>query len=292
MKGFMRVGILFGFFICLVSCIGNNEAIESPDSVFTKYNAALKSGDYKQAYELLSASDKKEKSFDEFEDKSDFSARWKYIDMNTTLEITGKKILGKKCTLSYNLTSPKYEDLTAALESADMKDKSEMDKYLLLESKYKPIIGMKTSNDLVFNLVKEKNQWRIFENYAEMNRLVKKEEENNQKRIKEYSHFIEFDTKEIFYSDELNLFFVTGLVTNKGEKTVVTLASLFSALDDTGYAIYTYDDRIISEFSEDEEDYLHPKQSKEWTVITKEYALPKNWSQDYRMEITKIRFKE
>ena len=176
-KSFIVFLLLFGLVITYVGC----SFLGTPQTCLSSYLDSLKKKDYAAAYKLLSTKDKEARSLKTFSGNgySDFDAVSEYIMKNAKHKITEVKEDKDKAVVKGVYSRPNFSAVWEASESETMRDKNEMDKYKALENEFKSKIPF-DSNSFSYNLVKEKDGWKVFFNFAEPDKKVK--EENGRKK--------------------------------------------------------------------------------------------------------------
>jgi len=164
-----------------------------PREVMGRYLDAYGKGKNEEAYSLLSSSDKTAKSLDAFSESegSEFKAIW---GPKVSYEVKGVKTEGDKANAAVEVTTPDikgvFGELLGAIVSMALggeQDKNALEKMLAEKAQGKN--WPTTTSTEYYDLVKEKDGWKVFLNYEEIEKS--KEEKNKAESLEKQKKYAE-----------------------------------------------------------------------------------------------------
>ena len=157
----------------------------SPKDVLTKYLNSFFKGNYSQAYDLLSAKDRNFKNQKEYESQFNDNPFSKILEGKISFNIKEIKVNGDSAEATVEITAPDTRKIVAeimgmAFASAfgGRKDDKEMQK--MVTEKFKDKSLPKTTVTQTWDLVKDKEGWRVFLNWEGQKKAVEISEQATQ----------------------------------------------------------------------------------------------------------------
>lgn len=196
--------LLFGLTIAYSGC----NFFGTPQTCLSSYLDSLEKKDYAAAYKLLSVKDKEVRTLKAFSNNnfSDFNAANEFLTKNTKYKITEVKENKDKAVVKVVFTRPNLSAVWEAAISETLIDKNEMDKYIALDkNEFKSKIPFE-SISVSYNLVEEKDGWKIFFNFAETDKKAKEEKERKRQLFEIYKNKVKFTNIEVTQSSYDNTF--------------------------------------------------------------------------------------
>lgn len=200
MKKFMLPSVLLILF--LASC---NFLSPSPKDILTKYLKSYVKGNYSEAYALLSTKDKNFKTQKEYEAEFNDNPFAKIFADKISFNVKDIKVIGNTAEAKVETTYPDFSKamsdlMGAAFASAfsGKKDNKEMEK--MIAEKFKDKSLPMTTTTQTYNLVKDKEGWRVFLNWEGQKKAVEISEQAAQ--LEKNKKFEEAKTK---YQEALSL---------------------------------------------------------------------------------------
>ena len=339
----MKKGVLFKL-ICILlllsivtgcSLIGSN-----PKTVLSKYLDANLAQNHSEAYKYVSESDKSAESLEEFsaedaEEDEGFGMLVKILFKKVSYKIKDITVLGDKATANVEMTLPDIESIFADIfigalgEALSGKSAEEMEKAIgdKIAEKYKDDIPMTTEMQ-TFNLVKDKDGWKVFLDWekakrietllAEADKLMEqsqfedalakynevlaidpssdrakqgKEDAENKIEKKLYiSTYLEIKSVEVEKGEYSSNYLVFGEIVNHGNRTLKEVEITVYYLDKDKKAIGEEKHYPVSEYSWSDNAPLKPNYIKEFDYYVGD-DIPSGWS-TVSIAITNIEFEE
>lgn len=178
-----------------------------PQKVISKYLEEYYHGNYEKAYALLSSKDKTVRSLQEFSGgEEEFNAIRKAMSKKTTFKVKDVKITGDNAVATVDITTP---DLTSAMGDlmatafsqalgGGKPDEKAMEKKIAEKMNDKNLPTTTTTEQ--FDLLKEKDGWRVYMGWENENKIEQLKTEAEQ--LVKQKKFIEARAK---YSEILSL---------------------------------------------------------------------------------------
>lgn len=281
--------LLFGLTITYAGC----SFFGTPQACLSNYLDFLDKNDYVAAYKLLSVKDKEARTLKSFSSTNSpgfspgFNAVYKFLTKNTEYKIAEVKENKDKAVVKVTFTGPNSSAVWRALISETLRDKNEMDTYKALESEFKSKIPFE-SKSVSYNLVKEKDGWKVFLNFADTDKKAKEEKERKRQLFEIYKNKVKFTNIEVTHRSYDNTFSIKGYVQNVGDKPIYGLEIMIYGLDSNNKPIFEKRDNSIIFNTGDSEDILKPNYKKSFSIYFEENEVPIDWPKRYKFEITEL----
>ena len=191
-----RIGLVAVIILSISVFLSGCSFGPDPKAVLSKYLDNHFHGNYDKAYELLSSRDKAVKNQQEYSgDRKEFGGMIKAMSGKITFTIKEVKVTGDKALATVDVTMPDLSGAMAEFLGIAMKaafsggkpDEAAMEKFVTEKLKDKNLPT--TTESQLFDLVKEKDGWRIYMGWENEKRIreLKAEAEKleNQKKFTE-----------------------------------------------------------------------------------------------------------
>lgn len=277
--------MIFGLMITYAGC----NFFGTPQACLSDYLNSLEKKDYATAYKLLSTKDKEVRTLKTFSNNNfpEFNAVNEFLNKNTKFKITEVKENKDNAIVEVVYTRPNFSAVWQAVTSETLRDKNEMEKFIALENEFKSKIPFE-SNTFSYNLIKEKDGWKVFLNLAEIDKKAKEEKERKRQLFEIYKNKVKFTNIEVTQNSYVNMFSITGYVQNIGDKPIYGLKVTVYGLDSKNQTIFEKKDNYIVYNTGDSEDILKPNYKKSFSIYFRENEVPIDWSKLYKFEITEL----
>jgi len=154
------------FLATLNSLVLASTAASRPNDVLNSYLNAAQKGEYKEAYSFISSKDKTNKSLQTYlkENKKQTNLLSRSLDDKVSYKILTVEINNDTAVANVEHTAPNLDsvvpEILSALFTSVLGDKNETELEEILAKKIDNGIPVKTE-EKIYNLVKEKNQWKV-----------------------------------------------------------------------------------------------------------------------------------
>ena len=273
---------------------------EGPEEVLLRYLEASKKQDSFTCYDLISSEDQLYTDKDTYQKHPDMSGDEMFIVENTSFEIVSTEKQAQEVWVTVKITRPDRSRTREIYSNIplvkDFRVRSEAERYDELNTKYKNVIPIATS-ETTFPMVKETDGWKLLvyaKQLKEMREKMAAEEAAakaaKQAIIEPYKKHIEFRdvTTEVSYEYGFKAVLVFAEVKNTGTKTLSYLEVNVIGRDSTGNPIFEDKCRLVNYQDNNPKDLLKPNGTCSLFTF---FPYPSSgWNQKVELEITEIGF--
>lgn len=181
--------------------------------------------------------------------------------------------------MSYACVDPDFSAVSDAVESDEVRDKSEPEIMRFLNG-HKALFGKETRR-VVIHLKREHDGWRVFLDVKGQKEKERKEAARKAALLKEYIDKLEIRNVEAGYYESNGSYYIRGEVKNAGTKTIRFLEVRIIGLNDKGEAVFEKDEVLV-------QDYLYPNDSADIFLLPEN--PPADWNQTVKISVLSIDF--